>query len=35
MALTMKALQDQIDVLKKEINVLKGNNSKNMNNLPT
>lgn len=31
MALTMKALQDQIDVLKKEINVLKGNNSKNMN----
>ena len=35
MALTMKALQDQIDVLKKEINVLKGNNSKNMNKLPT
>lgn len=35
MALTMKALQDQIDVLKKEINALKGNNSKNMNKLPT
>lgn len=34
MALTMKALQDQIDVLKKEINALKGNNSKNMNKLP-
>lgn len=35
MALTMKVLQDQIDVLKKEINALKGNNSKNMNKLPT
>lgn len=35
MELTMKALQDQIDVLKKEINALKGNNSKNMNKLPT
>ena len=34
MALTMKALQDQIDELKKEINALKGNNSKNMNKLP-
>ena len=29
MALTMKALQDQIDELKKEINALNGNNSKN------
>lgn len=35
MELTMKALQDKIDVLKKEINALKGNNSKNMNKLPT
>lgn len=34
MALTMKALQDQIDELKKEINALKGNNSKNMKKLP-
>ena len=34
MALTMKALQDQIDELKKEMNVLKGNNSKNMKKLP-
>ena len=29
MALTMKALQDQIDELKKKINALNGNNSKN------
>ena len=34
MALTMKALQDQIDELKKEINALKGNNSMNMKKLP-
>lgn len=34
MALTMKALQDQIDELKKEINALKGNNFKNMKKLP-
>ncbi len=34
MALTMKVLQDQIDELKKEINALKGNDSKNMKNLP-
>lgn len=34
MALTMKVLQNQIDELKKEINALKGNNSKNMNKLP-
>lgn len=34
MALTMKVLQNQIDELKKEINALKGNNSKNMDKLP-
>lgn len=34
MALTMKALQEQIDELKKEINALKGNNSMNMKKLP-
>lgn len=34
MALTMKVLQNQIDELKKEINALKGNNSKNMKKLP-
>ena len=34
MALTMKVLQDQIDELKKEINALKGNDSKNMKKLP-
>lgn len=34
MALTMKVLQDQIDELKKEINELKGNNSKDVKKLP-